>query len=162
MARKSRKSLANRLFRYYEVWENNRYVVEGNTEEIAKHYGVTAETIRERIREYKIFPKTSPYKFYDIILPAKTLKKLKTEDRLRMVIGNNAKLLREQKGWSQKDIAEKLGTNQANVSNFEVGKAISIPKLAQLIDLYQVDPICLFEDMLFDDDLDTIFEEGVK
>jgi transcriptional regulator with XRE-family HTH domain len=42
-------------------------------------------------------------------------------------LGNNVLILRLTKGWSQKELAEKIGTKQANISKIEA--AISNPSL---------------------------------
>ena len=43
------------------------------------------------------------------------------------------KVLRVEKGMSQKDLAKALGTNQANVSAWETGRATPRPPMMQKI-----------------------------
>lgn len=53
-------------------------------------------------------------------------------------VGNSLKISREEKGWSQKEVAEKLGISRSFLSKIESGvRKISEDKLSDLLDLLQ-------------------------
>lgn len=57
-----------------------------------------------------------------------------------MSMGKRIAELRKNKGWSQDELAEKLGMNRANISNYERNVISSIPSdvLMKLSDLFGV------------------------
>ncbi|GED35013.1 helix-turn-helix transcriptional regulator [Brevibacillus centrosporus] len=56
-----------------------------------------------------------------------------------ITIGQRIKELREQRGWSQDQLAEKLDMNRANISNYERGIITNIPSdvITKLADVFQ-------------------------
>jgi transcriptional regulator with XRE-family HTH domain len=67
-----------------------------------------------------------------------------------MGVSDNIKRIRKQKGWTQKDLAEKLGISQAAVSHFELSdkdspvlklRLSTLEKLAEALDVELTDLI---------------------
>ena len=65
-------------------------------------------------------------------------------------IGEKIRKLRESKGWSQKELGEKVGLKQSNIGNIESGKN-KLNKMAVVEKLLEVFDITF--DFLFDDAL---------
>ena len=63
------------------------------------------------------------------------------------MIGDNIRFLRKQAGYSQQQLAMKLGIKQASVSNWEAGKTLPDTKyLSKLMDIFNVQMDYLFSD----------------
>ena len=63
------------------------------------------------------------------------------------MIGDNIRFLRKQAGYSQQQLAMKLGIKQASVSNWEAGKTLPDMKyLSKLMDIFNVPMDYLFSD----------------
>ena len=63
------------------------------------------------------------------------------------MIGDNIRFLRKQAGYSQQQLAMKLGIKQASVSNWEAGKTLPDMKyLSKLMDIFNVQMDYLFSD----------------
>ena len=63
---------------------------------------------------------------------------------IRKRIGDRMRRAREQRGWTQSELAEQLGKNATTVSNYENGnRAIRVTELPQLAQVLQV-PIAYF------------------
>lgn len=55
------------------------------------------------------------------------------------MLGENVRRLREERGWSQAELAERIGVNQTNVSQVERGVlAGRVPKLMALATVFGV------------------------
>lgn len=53
--------------------------------------------------------------------------------------------LREERGWSQKELAERSGVRQATISNAERGASVNLPTLEQLADAFGINARFLIE-----------------
>ena len=66
-----------------------------------------------------------------------------------MLFGGNFRKVRRQNGFSQKQVAEKLGIHQSNVSDWE--NDISRPEYEKLIALAELYDVSLYELLGIDD-----------
>lgn len=57
-----------------------------------------------------------------------------------MIKGDRIKKLRESKGLTQQDFAEKLGVNRSMVAKYEAGAVMSIPTLMTICKLLDTNP----------------------
>lgn len=59
-----------------------------------------------------------------------------------MTIGERIKLLRESKGMTQPELAEKIGTTKQNIYKYETGIVTNIPsdKIELIANLFEVSP----------------------
>ena len=75
-----------------------------------------------------------------------------------MNISDKIQLLRRENGWSQDELAEKLGVSRQSVSKWESGKALpdseKVLAIAQLFDVST--------DFLLKDDMEPVFEEAAE
>ena len=53
---------------------------------------------------------------------------MKTEKELKKVFGHNIKTLRERRGWSQENLAEKAGVSKNTISDIETGQKFARAK----------------------------------
>lgn len=64
---------------------------------------------------------------------------LSEEAQLPNFIASNLRLLRKQAGWSQTELAEKVGLNRGNIASYESGSAEpSICKLLRISNLFDI------------------------
>ena len=65
------------------------------------------------------------------------------------LIGNKIKMLRESKGWTQEQLALKIGVEQSNIARIEKGKKfITMDKVYKILEVFDISLDYLFEDVL--------------
>jgi len=62
------------------------------------------------------------------------------------MIGDNIRKLRKAKGWTQKDLADKIQTRPAHISIWETGR-VALPQLYFIIEMKKAFN-CKWEDLL--------------
>lgn len=55
------------------------------------------------------------------------------------ILGERIRKEREERGWEQLDLAEKLDVNQSTISNIEIGRNKTIRKWKEMADLFGID-----------------------
>ncbi len=57
-------------------------------------------------------------------------------------IGQNIRTLRHQRGWSQEDVANRLGISIPAFSKIETGVTdVNLPKMEQIADIYEIEVV---------------------
>lgn len=65
------------------------------------------------------------------------------------LVGNKIQMLRESKGWTQEQLALKIGIEQSNIAKIEKGKKfISMDKVYKILEVFDISFDYLFEDVL--------------
>lgn len=74
---------------------------------------------------------------------------MEKEEKLKELVGNKIRLLRESKGWTQEDLGLKIGVDQSNITRIEKGKKfISMDKIYKILNAFDISFDYLFEDVL--------------
>lgn len=142
----------------YELWNYDDLVASGTVGEIAETLGKTAKEVRNIIRTCDRTTNPKKWKVKRISLPLPRAEIVDTYSRLKVVMGDNVRRLREDAGLSQSELADELGMYQPNLSKIELGFSPSLHSAAKIIDYFKIDPVILFEDWLDQDEKDGFYE----